>query len=72
MIVGGCFPKRGVMIHWLPKWRDIARPSYYDNPLRRNDSAVKMRKYNYYSADPLHFDHKKAHINGGIQVVSGP
>ena len=71
MMLAACStPQRGYMIQWLPKYRDIARPSYYDNPMRRWDSAVKSKKFNYFSADPLHFDHHKEHINGGIQVVS--
>ena len=66
MLGAACVPQRSYMIQWLPKYRDIARPTHFDNPMRRNDSAVKSKKFNYYSADPLHFDHHQVHINGGI------
>ena len=63
-------PQRYYMLQWLPKYRDLARPKYYDNPIRRWDAAVKNKKYTYNSADPLFFDHGQEHVNGGIQLVS--
>ena len=54
------------MLQWLPKYRTLAKPQYFDNVHRRNDSALKNRNYTYFAQDPLYFDHKIEHINGGI------
>ena len=59
-------PTRGYMMQWLPKYREVAHPSYYDNPMRRWDSKMKTKRYSYYSQDPLFFNHNMTHTNGGI------
>jgi len=59
-------PSRNYMLQWLPKYRTLAKPQYFDNVHRRNDSALKNRNYTYFAQDPLHFDHNIEHINGGI------
>ena len=63
-------PTRSYMMQWLPKYREVAHPSYYDNPMRRWDSKMKTKRYSYYSQDPLYFNHDMEHTNGGISVVS--
>ena len=55
-------------MHHLPKFRDLAKPTYFDNVNRRWDSRLKKRGWTYHTSDPLFFDHKLKYINGGIQV----
>ena len=42
-------PVRPYMLQWLPKYKETAYPTYFDSPMRRWDSAMKTRKYGYYS-----------------------
>ena len=50
-------PQRNYMLQWLPKYRDLFKPQYYDNPQRRWDSRVKNKKFGYFGQDPLFFAH---------------
>lgn len=53
----------------MAKYRDHYRPSYFDSfNNRRWDSIEKTTIRNYRTQDPLHFDHDKTYINGGIQL----
>ena len=58
------------MMQWLPRYRDIYKPKWFDNPVRRWDSKLKNRKFMHRADDPLFFDHEQFKINGGIQTVS--
>ena len=62
----GAYPQRTYMLQWLPKYRDIYKPKWFDNPDRRWDRALKSKKYMHRGQDPLFFDHKQFKINGGI------
>ena len=42
-------PVRPYMLQWLPKYKEIAYPRYFDNPMRRWDSGNKTKKYAYFS-----------------------
>jgi len=55
---------------WVPKYRDHYRPTYFDSfNNRRWDSIEKTTIRNYKTQDPLHFDHDRAYINGGVEVL---
>lgn len=70
LMIASMVPQRNVMMHWLPKYRTLFKPQYYDNPERRWDTAMKRKTYSYTTQDPLYFEHHAKHINGGIQIVS--
>jgi len=53
---------------WLPKHRDIYKPSYYDNVIRRWD-YLKTNNRRVRTQDPLFFDHDMTYVNGGIQLL---
>lgn len=61
---------RGVMQQWVPKYKHMFRATWYDTIYRKNDDQQKRRNFFYKAADPLHFDHDQAYINGGIKQVS--
>jgi hypothetical protein len=63
-------PSRAYHPKWVPKYRDHYRPTYYDSfNNRRWDSIEKTTIRNYKTQDPLHFDHDKAYINGGVSLL---
>ena len=51
------FPQMQVHPMWVPKYRTLWKPLYYDNIARRWDSKLKSKKGNYRTQDPLWFDH---------------
>ena len=63
-------PIRSYHPRWVPRTRYLWKPTYYDNELRRFDSAAKTRRWNVRTGDPLFFDHAAEGVNGGIGVVS--
>ena len=54
---------------WIPKYRTIWRPQYYDNINRSWDSANFGKRNNYRTQDPLWFDHEQEHLNGGVELL---
>jgi len=52
----------------LPKHRDIYKPSYYDNVIRRWD-YLKTNNRRVRTQDPLFFDHEMSYVNGGIELL---
>jgi hypothetical protein len=55
------------MAIWKDKYRFLFKPQYYDNIHRQFDSRNKKQGHNYRTADPIWFDHDKAHVNNGIE-----
>ena len=60
---------RGYLPYYQDKYKRYFKPQYYDNPQRQPQSIGKV-KYN--TQDPLYFDYRHEHINGGIQLVRLP
>lgn len=53
---------------WLPKYRDLYKPNWFDNINNRWDSRIKDSSHTFKTQDPLFFDHGKEYINGGMQL----
>lgn len=54
----------------MPKYRDHFRPTFFNSYNdRRWDSIEKTTIRNYKSQDPLHFDHDKVYLNGGVSLI---
>lgn len=53
---------------YLPRYRDLYRPTYHDFVKRRWDNN-NVKNRNYVTQDPLYFDHEKSQTNGGIKLL---
>ena len=60
-------PARGFIPYYQKKNDKYFKPQYFDNVQRQPQSKGRV-KYN--TQDPLYFDYRHQHINGGIQLVS--
>ena len=54
---------------WVPKYREIYKPTYFDTVQRRWDSGIKVHSKTFRTQDPLFFDHDCEATNGGIQLL---
>lgn len=59
-------PQREYMHVWLPKYKHIYKPTYFDNPQTRFDSHIRYKRISYNTQDPLHYDHKGNVKTGGF------
>jgi hypothetical protein len=54
---------------WVPKYRAVYSPQWFDTNYRRWDSHIKNHKYINNVQDPLHFNHHMEQSNGGIPLL---
>ena len=54
---------------YLPKYRDISRPTWHENVTRRWDSASHAKRRNLKPQDPLYLNHEYEQVNGGINLL---
>lgn len=59
-------PQRSYIPYYQSKNDKYFKPQYFDNVQRQPQSLGKV-KYN--TQDPLHFDYRSQHVNGGIPVL---